>query len=187
MNDIDPTRVELSKSVGVTRGIFTDLRWWRHAAKDGNKLLFGSFLIFVSSLMILGASFFIYSSSLGEKTGLCEYTSPRKILTTVKGVEGPAVLERGQVTERAVRCVQGKDILNVLTYRNFKNLDTNQTVQDLIGEQQPRLRGSVSTDVVIQLPEKVTPGIWRLEGVDQVPDTGELRTWFSEPFFVVAK
>lgn len=176
------------KKVGVTRGLKRDLEWWLHAVQNGNKALVISFLIFLSSLFILGASLFIYLTGPSQHVGLCEYESPRQILTTVKGVVGPAVEERSQLVERASRCVQGpEESINVLAYRSFKNLDTNQTVQDLTGESQARGKGKNVSDVAIQLPEKVTPGKWRLEGLDQVPSTGELRTWFSEPFTVVSK
>lgn len=177
-----------NNKVGVTQGVKQDLKWWAHAIRNGNKALVIAFIIFLSSLFILGGSFFIYLSSPSTPTGLCDYESPRKILTSVKNVEGPAAEERGQVVERATRCVQGdKDILSVLAYRTFRNIDTNVAVQDLVGEPQNRSKGKTVTDTPIQLPEKVTPGKWKLEGLDVVPDTGELRTWFSEPFIVVAK
>lgn len=164
-----------------------EIAWWRKSIQNGNKVLFAAFVFFITSLIILGASAFIYLSGPSVKPGLCEYPSPRPVLTTLKGIEGKAVEERGQVIERATRCVDGANVLEVLAVRSFRNIETNQIIPDLRGEKQTRAKGRISTDVVIQLPPEVTPGIWRLEGADQVPATGELRTWFSENFVVVAK
>lgn len=156
---------------------------------DGGRPLMVAFVIFLASMVLFFGAFFLYLLRPGPSAGLCEYPSPRKILSNVRGVEGPAIRENGALIERRETCVQGTGSLEVLAFRDFCRLDetTNctQLVRDLRGQKQARIKGSSTSDIPVQLPPEVTAGTWRLQGLDQVPKTGELRTWFSEPFLVV--
>jgi hypothetical protein len=153
-----------------------------HFFTDGGTPLavaYGAMLLSVLTVIL------VYFLRPQPHSGLCEYPSPRQILTHVAGIDDPAVKANGQVVERATRCVSGGKALDVLAYRNFRNVDTNDVIVDLRGDPAQRAAGRNTTDTVIQLPPKVTPGTWRLEGADSVPTTGEFRSWFSEPFEVV--
>lgn len=153
-----------------------------HFFTDGGTPLavaYGAMLLSVATLI------FVYFLRPEPHSGLCEYPSPREILTHVAGIDEPSVKVNGQIVERAIRCVSGNKALDVLAYRNFRNVDTNDTIVDLRGEPVQRGAGRNTIDTVVQLPPKVTPGNWRLEGADSVPSSGEFRSWFSEPFKVV--
>lgn len=153
-----------------------------HFWRNGGRGVVIAFVAFLLSLSAVGIAYFGRAQS---HIGLCDYPSPRQILTQAKGDGTPSAHVNGIVVERAVRCVSGSKTLSVLTYRNFRNLDTSKTIPDLAGESQARAPGSNSSDVPIQLPSDVVPGKWRLEGFDQLPLTGDLKTWFSIEFEVV--
>lgn len=151
---------------------------------DGGKVVV---LAFAAFLLSFAVAVFVYATRPTVHSDLCDYPSPREILTHVDG-DQPSVRMNGVVVERAVRCVSGKDPIQVLTFRNFRRLGectTNCLVTDLQGEKQIRPPGSISSDVTVQLSPRVGPGTWQLEGFDQAPSTGEIRTWFSVPFEVL--
>lgn len=162
--------------------------------KNSNKILLGSVILAIGSTVILAAAFILFTAIPGERVGLCDYPSPRPILTTVPGADGPAVMERGQIVERATRCVSGASFLNVLAFRDFLEVEpggcttrtgVKRTVRDLQGQAQVRIKGSTVSDTTVQLPPDVTPGNWCMIGSDVVSSTGEFRVWWSQEFTVL--
>lgn len=158
-----------------------------------DRVLLVACILFFSSVFTLAAMFiYVEFFTPGERTGLCGYESPRAITTKVAGIEGPAVREGRAVVERAQRCVEGAAVINVYAYRYFERVGPDglpisgqRRITDLSGLPQPRVRGNNYTDVSIQLPPEVTQGRWRLSGADIAIETGDVKTWFSEPFTVV--
>lgn len=157
--------------------------------RNGGKVIVAALIFAAFSLVVLASSgIFYYLSRDSAKPSLCEYDSPRQILTTVRGIEGPAAEQNGTVVERATRCVDGADLLDVRAFRSFVPIDPpGPPVRDLTGEPQIRTRGRNITDISVQLLSGVTPGRWRLEGVDIANNTGDIRVWHSEDFLVVER
>ena len=151
----------------------------------GRRLVLFTFAFYWLALLALVISSITYLSRPKSHPGLGDYSSPREILASMPGVQGPAVFVGRPVIERAVRCVIGNQPVKVLAYRNFHNLETGVVVPDLQGDPQVRAPGCNSTDTPVAVLDKVTPGLWELNGGDVLTSTGELRTWFSEPFRVI--
>lgn len=133
---------------------------------------------FIAMVLSFAALIAAYCATRPEPPGLCEYSSPREILSKEVPVGG-------SVIERPIRCIRGNQIIPVKTYRAFQNVTTEQLIVDLEGQKQNRLPGKqVYSDVTIQLPATIQPGLWRLVGYDEYERTGERGNWFSEAFRV---
>lgn len=142
--------------------------------------------------LLVSIMYLIVSRVATPGPGLCQYESPRPITTTVAGVPGPSVHEGRAVVMQAQRCVEGVPILNVDAYRSFQALDDNDNIvstkpqiANLVSVPQARALGKTINDESVQLPPEVTVGRWRLTGADIAIKTGDIRTWFSQPFWVV--
>lgn len=109
-----------------------------------------------------------------------------KVLTTVAGVDGPAVMERGILTTTQQRCLRHDHFVSVEIPVDFVRLDEpGPRVQYLSSAPQSQMPGCNLASSVYTLPPTVTEGTWRLEGITRSNKTSELRFWSSQPFKVV--
>jgi hypothetical protein len=132
-----------------------------------------------------------------HETILGRYDSPRQILQTRPGIEGPAVTQEGMVQARGYRCLHApKGVASVgvemiVTYIKsgedpvVRVPDPNYPNSPRI--EVPRLPGCFNETILLTLPAKVTPGKWYIEAVEVNPMGGELRFWYSEEFTVVGR
>lgn len=158
---------------------------------NGRRALIASALIFAASVVLLVVTSIIYLFGQAQEHGLGDYPSPRAVLNRLPGYEShPAVLEFGHLTVRGQACVDGKDVIATEVYINYRRRDEEEgtrSVPDLNGELQSRVPGCNTNERTAPLPEGVTPGLWRVEGVERDTNYGSLRTWFSEEFIVVGQ
>lgn len=158
-------------------------------------LLRAAFLLFLASVVILATTslFFLIRDAGPQPETLAEYRSPRSILTVRPPVEGPGTTEFGMLLVQGYRCVNTKQpiiIQQFITYRLVEDGEgPGKVVQDNAGlpSDQARLPGCYEQQLILALPEGVTPGKWFIEAAERDPHTGALRTWFSETFTVVAR
>lgn len=145
-----------------------------------------SMFFFISALVILVASYAFTRLANGPDSILGDYTSPVAVLTTVDGVDGPAVHEHGLITLRLQRCNNTDHVIKVLSFRAFYQVNNAEPVYELFNEPRNRGPGCTTVDRQIALPENVTPGDWIIAGEDRTTDGAERRQWTSEVFHVVA-
>lgn len=142
------------------------------------RLILVCYVAFLVSMLALIIAGILYLTKPAPHSGLGTYESPRQILTI-------QVEQGGIVVERAIRCVEGNKVIRVAAFRSFVNIGTGTVVTDLSGQFQTRTPGCTTEEVAIQIPADVAPGVWRLQGYDQNPTNGEVRTWFSASFKVI--
>lgn len=137
--------------------------------------------------LLVAAAVFVLFYKL-ERTGVLGDYTEAKIRTTVTGVAGPAVEERGLVVVEQTRCVNAKEIIQVEVSVGFRRTDEMaRTVPYYTNALQTRAPGCNLTSTNYVLPPEVVPGIWRIEGISRALNTGELRYWSSEEFRVIPK
>lgn len=144
--------------------------------------------IFIASLLVLLCAYVVSRlPTTSNEPVLGAYTSPVEVLTTVEGVQGPAVRERGLLTIRQTRCVNAEQVVPVLSIRGFVNVGapSNDPVFDQLLVEANRDPGCPSVDIPITLPEAVTEGTWIVTGEDRLTSGDEKRQWNSVPFRVV--
>jgi hypothetical protein len=143
-------------------------------------------LVMIGAFIVLAVAFVFTQWPRPKGTILGDYTSPAEVLTTVDGIDGPAVKEHDIIAVRLTRCVEDKHIVKVLSTRGFINLaDPTKPVYDLIKASQSRTPGCSTTDYQIPLPDGVGPGQWLVAGQDETTNGAESRQWTSETFTVV--
>lgn len=154
---------------------------------DGGRPLIVAFVIFLGSMGLLVASALFYFLER-EPDQLGNYSSPWEVLSTVPGHDGPTVEQAGLLALRGTRCAHVREgSLKVEVHSSFRRLDAEGGAPDLRGARQDRGDGCATTTVSVQLPAAVTPGLWSYEAVERDLGSGELRSYFSDPFTVVAK
>jgi hypothetical protein len=151
--------------------------------------LLGAVLFFASSIvLLLSVIVFSWAKTQAEKDDdvLGNYTLAM-IQSSLPGIEGPAVEERGPLLVAQERCIKGDKIVQVEVTVAFRQVDDQlkAPVPMLTRVPQARAPGCNFALVTYPLPPAVTPGIWRVEGISRAVNTGEVRYWVSENFQVV--
>jgi len=149
-----------------------------------NKILFVFGILGLIVLLILNAILVIKLLPAHDKyeTALGDFPTPR-ILNRVPGIAGSAA-KLGEITVlQQDRCVNRATSLNIQTIwtpeipgvgdANTKPLNMNA------------MKGCSTITMALQMPEKVTPGRWFIQGIVRDEPSGDVRYWTSEIFVVV--
>ena len=155
-------------------------------------LLRAAFLFFLASIFVLIASLVLYVvKDTTDSSVMGPYESPRQILSTRPGVEGPATLEGGMLIVRGFRCIENDSPVIVEQFLSFRQVDeVSGELRESVSvpsAQKARVAGCFEEDILVILPALVTPGDWYIEGVDRSVQTGELRSWYSNHFQVISR
>lgn len=157
-------------------------------------IAFAVFLVVYTLAMFAGVAYLI--GQLGGGDGftdrLTNYESPRRVLTIRPDRTSPSTLEQGMLVVRGYRCVRGSGTVVVQQYITYRAISEGaKTVTDPpTGSPPPtvpRQSGCFEEDILLVVPPAVTPGFYYIEAAERVPSTGELRSWYSEQFEVVAR
>lgn len=139
---------------------------------------------------------FFFGQQGEDRDVLGDYVSPRQIITTLPRDPDtrPRVLEAGSVIIRGYRCVEGNKTVVVqqsITFHPIPPTEGRTPVREPADPTElplvPRLAGCFDQDIVVVIPARVAPGLWHIESIERVPATGELRSWFTEPFEVIPR
>lgn len=146
----------------------------------------GAVLFLVTSLVLLVAVIVLTIYRNGNSGVLGDYDEA-EVLSSVPGIEEPAVRVTGQLSLGQTRCVHGGKIVSVEVTIIFERLDdgTPARVPYLISVPQTRAPGCNYQIANYPLPQTMTAGTWRATGISRSTATGEVRYWASEPFLVV--
>lgn len=112
----------------------------------------------------------------------------RAVLNTLPGIEGPAIEERGTLQVRGESCIHLKrkgTVLQVVSSTSYRRVDMPGRAADSVIAKTSRADGCTTATVALVLPPEVTPGVWIADGVER--GLGELRSWSTDPFRVVAR
>lgn len=155
-------------------------------------IAFGVFAIVQMAFIATGIIFFV-DRQVQSHDHLGDYVSPRQILSTRPDRTMPATLEQGMLVVRGFRCVRGDSTVVVqqaVTFRPVGEPARTPVSDPPPGQPLPEVARSVGCydqDILLLVPPAVGPGKWYIEAAERVPSTGEIRTWFSETFEVVAR
>jgi hypothetical protein len=149
------------------------------------RLLKYAFTFLLVSIGLLVVSVVLYYSKTDYDV-LGEY-STGMVLTSLPGFESPSVMERDTVYVRVKRCVHHDESISVEVSDGFVRVDepVPTTIPNLRREPQVRPAGCNVSTIPYPLPAGVTPGLWRIEGIERSTDSGEVRYWATEVFEVL--
>lgn len=146
-------------------------------------VLFSACILAVFFILVL-RSYLFPNHPLGDY-------SEQVVLSRIVGIDGPATEERGHVALRAQTCVRGGKEVAVWTdaiWINQATSDYRVRATNLTNGAVIREQGCKTWVYGAKLPREVTPGMWRLEGVDITMRGGrfeQIKTWQSEVFRVM--
>lgn len=158
-----------------------------HFFRQLNPAMTFAVLFLITSVVLLVAVLLlaVYHNSNGG--GVLGDYDEAEVLSSIPGIEQPAVRLAGQLSLGQTRCVHGGKIVAVEVTIIFERLDdgTPARVPYLISVPQTRAPGCNYQIANYPLPQTMTAGTWRATGISRATATGEVRYWASEPFLVV--
>lgn len=117
------------------------------------------------------------------ETALGDFSSPT-ILNRVPGVPGPAAKLAEIVVIQQERCVNRNTKLVVQTIWTSSDSSISASNEEKLKSN--LMKGCATTTLALQMPEKVTPGSWFIQGIVRDDISGDVRYWSSEIFVVVS-
>ncbi len=143
-------------------------------------------IFFAAAVLFATFSYVLIRFAPDDNTVLGPYAEA-KVLSTVAGHPGPAVLEAGDLSVGQERCIESDEFVKVevTIYFRREGEGTPQLVPFLERAPQTRAPGCNFAIFPLPLPPNVGPGMWRVEGISRSPETSEVRYWSSEVFAVV--
>lgn len=143
-------------------------------------------IFFAAAVLFASFSYVLIKVSPEDGDVLGAYDQA-KVLSTVVGQVGPAVLESGTINLGQERCIGSDEFVQVevTIYFRREGEGTPSLVPLLERARQTRAPGCNFALFSLPLPPTVGPGQWRVEGFSRALNTSEVRYWSSEVFAVV--
>lgn len=137
-----------------------------------------------AAILVLNIILFVRLLPLHSKyeTPLGNFPTP-VILNRVPGQTGPAA-RLGDVTVlQQERCVNKTTKIIVQTIWTSSNSPVSVANQEQLKSNV--MQGCATITMALQMPEKITPGVWLIQGIVRDEPSGDVRYWASEIFVVV--
>ena len=119
-----------------------------------------------------------YENALGD-------FPPPVVLNRVPGTTGPAARLGDITVVQQERCVNRTTKLRIQTIWTREPPTPGQSFPNAEPFRQNSMKGCATMTLALQMPEKVTPGSWYIQGVVQDEGSGDVKYWTSEILVVV--